>query len=133
MRPDKLCLAALSATLLHYLKGESTSEVPVWQMISATEDALEARAAAWRKHLGQGEITPGRSTGGGGSLPEETLPTTLLALDVKHPNAFAGRLRGVDPPIIARVEDDRVVFDPRTILIDQEDDLLIGIDRVLKR
>ena len=133
VRPDKLCLAALSATLLHYLKGNATAEVPVWQMISATEDSVMARAAAWRNHLGQGETTPGRSTVGGGSLPEETLPTTLLTLEVKHPNAFAGRLRMVDPPIIARVDDDRVVLDPRTVLSDQEDDLLNGIERVLKR
>jgi L-seryl-tRNA(Ser) seleniumtransferase len=102
-------------------------------MIAATEDFVEALAVAWRKHLGQGEIIPGRSTVGGGSLPEETLPTTLLALEVKHPNAFAGRLREVDPPIIARVEDDRVVFDPRTVLADQEDDLLTGIELVLRR
>ena len=133
VRPDKLCLAALSATLLHYLKGNATSEIPVWQMIAATEDSVEARAVAWRNHLGQGEIIPGRSTVGGGSLPEETLPTTLLALDVKHPNAFAGRLREVDPPIIARVDDDRVVLDPRTVLTEQEDDLLTGIELVLKR
>ncbi len=105
----------------------------MWQMIAATEDSVEARAVAWRNHLGQGEIIPGRSTVGGGSLPEETLPTTLLALDVKHPNAFAGRLREGDPPIIARVEDDRVVLDPRTVLADQENDLLNGIERVLKR
>jgi L-seryl-tRNA(Ser) seleniumtransferase len=102
-------------------------------MIAATEDSVEARAITWRKHLGQGETIPGRSTVGGGSLPEETLPTTLLALEVKHPNAFAGRLREVDPPIIARVEDDRVVFDPRTVLADQEDDLLTGIGLVLRR
>jgi len=132
VRPDKLCLAALSATLLHYLKGNAIAEIPVWQMISATEDAIEARAAAWRKHVGQGEIIPGRSTVGGGSLPEETLPTTLFALEVRHPNAFAGRLRGMAPPIIARIDDDRVVFDPRTVLTDQEDDLLIGIERVIK-
>jgi L-seryl-tRNA(Ser) seleniumtransferase len=133
VRPDKLCLAALSATLLHYLKGNAISEVPVWQMIAATEDSVQARAVAWRNHLGQGEPIPGRSTVGGGSLPEETLPTTLLTLEVKHPNAFAGRLRGVDPPIIARVDDDRVVLDPRTVLIDQEEDLINGVKRVLQR
>jgi len=133
VRPDKLCLAALSATLLHYMKGNATSEVPVWRMIAATEDSVEGRAVAWRKYLGQGEIVPGRSTVGGGSLPEETLPTTLLALEVKPPNAFAGRLREVDPPIIARVEEDRVILDPRTVLADQEDDLLTGIELVLKR
>ena len=133
VRADKLCLAALSATLVHYMKGDATTEVPVWQMISATEDAIEARAQVWRKRLGQGEIISGRSTVGGGSLPEETLPTMLLALEVRHPNAFAGRLRREEPAIIARVDNDRIVLDPRTVLIDQETDLLSGIERVLKR
>ena len=74
---------------------------------------------------------PGRSTVGGGSLPEETLPTSLLALDVPHPNAFAGRLRKADPPIISRVENDRVMIDPRTVLPDQEGRLLSGLRAAL--
>lgn len=115
VRPDKTCLAGLSATLIHYAKEEADTEIPVWRMIAQTEDRLQERAAAWRQQLGRGELLPGRSTVGGGSLPEETLPTWLLALEVEHPNAFAGRLRSAEPPVIARVENDRVVLDPRTV------------------
>jgi L-seryl-tRNA(Ser) seleniumtransferase len=126
VRPDKLCLAALSATLLHYLKGEAEREIPVWRMISMPLEQIQARAAAWRQVLGVGEVLPGRSTVGGGSLPEETLPTYLLALSVVRPNAFLARLRQCVQPIIARVESDRDVLDPRTVAVEEEEYLLAG-------
>jgi L-seryl-tRNA(Ser) seleniumtransferase len=131
VRPDKTCLAGLSATLLHYIKEEAESEIPVWKMISQSEAQLSARAEAWSNHLEQGQLVAGRSTVGGGSLPEETLPTWLLALEVERPNAFAGRLREADRPIIARVEDDRVVLDPRTVSEEHEDSLLTAVAATL--
>jgi L-seryl-tRNA(Ser) seleniumtransferase len=124
VRSDKLCLAALGATLLHYLKGEATQKIPVWQMISASEEDLQKRSETWAAYLQAGRVIPGRSTVGGGSLPEETLPTQLLALDVKHPNALASRLRKATPPLITRIESDQVLLDPRTVLDDQEEMLL---------
>jgi len=132
VRPDKLCLAALTATLTHYLKGEALQEIPVWQMIAAPAEQLQVRAEAWMARIDQGEVIPGNSTVGGGSLPEEILPTWLLALAVKHPNAFTSRLRKADPPIIARIEDDRVVLDPRTVLEEQDDALLKALEKLLK-
>ena len=131
VRADKMCLAGLSATLNHYLMDEATDAIPVWMMIAASEDQLRRRAEGWMRQLGAGEILPGRSTVGGGSLPEETLPTSLLALDIPHPNAFAGRLRKADPPIVSRVENDRVMIDPRTVLPDQEGRLLSGLRAAL--
>ncbi|HEX7974995.1 MAG TPA: L-seryl-tRNA(Sec) selenium transferase, partial [Anaerolineales bacterium] len=68
LRADKLCLAALSATLLHYLKDEAEREVPVWRMISAAPDQLHAQALRWQEALGRGEVIAGESTVGGGSL-----------------------------------------------------------------
>ncbi len=127
LRADKLCLAALSATLTHYLKDEAQQEIPVWKMIAEPETALQARAASWAASLGQGEVIRGQSTVGGGSLPEETLPTWLLALDVRSPNRCLARLRKNRPPVIARVEGDRVLLDPRTVLSEQEDGLLTGL------
>jgi L-seryl-tRNA(Ser) seleniumtransferase len=124
VRPDKLCLAALGATLMHYLKEEATQKIPVWQMISASEEDLQKRAEAWAAKLQKARVIPGRSTVGGGSLPEETLPTRLLAIDVRHPNAFASRLRKAATPVITRIESDQVLLDPRTVLEDQEDALL---------
>ena len=132
VRADKLCLAALSATLLHYLKDEAEREVPVWQMISRTPAQLQARAERWAQITGEGEVLPGLSTVGGGSLPEETLPTHLLSLNVPRPNRFLDLLRQANPPIIARVQDDRVVLDPRTVLADQEGALLVGLQNALR-
>ena len=131
VRPDKMSLAGLSATLTHYLRDEAPQSVPVWMMIAATEDQLKRRVEDWIKQLGAGEMVPGRSTVGGGSLPEETLPTGLLALEARHPNQFADRLREADPPIIARVENDQVVVDPRTVLPSQEEPLLRGLKAAL--
>ncbi len=127
VRADKLCLAALSATLTHYLKDEAVREIPVWRMIAAGPETLRERAAGWAGELGRGEVVQGQSTVGGGSLPEEMLPTWLLALDVRSPTRFAARLRGASPPVVARVQDDRVMFDPRTVLAEQDADLLSAI------
>jgi L-seryl-tRNA(Ser) seleniumtransferase len=127
IRADKLCLAALSATLLHYLKDEAEREIPIWRMIAASAEAVRRRAQAWQEALGQGEVLPSQSTVGGGSLPGEMLPTFVLALSVPHPNRFLARLReaGRGLPVIARLEEDKVVFDPRTVLEEQER-LLLG-------
>jgi L-seryl-tRNA(Ser) seleniumtransferase len=82
--------------------------------------------------LGIGNLCPGQSTVGGGSLPEETLPTCLLTLEVTSPNRFLGRLRQASPPVIARLEQDRVVFDPRTVLPEQGNALLAAIRGALE-
>jgi L-seryl-tRNA(Ser) seleniumtransferase len=130
LRPDKLCLASLSATLGHYMKGEALQQIPIWQMIAAEEDALKARAQAWRENLGQGEVIPSRSTVGGGSLPEESLPTWALGLKLKKPDQLASRLRANDPPIIARIEADRLILDPRTVLPGQDKELLKALGKL---
>jgi L-seryl-tRNA(Ser) seleniumtransferase len=138
IRADKLCLAALSATLLHYLKDEAEREIPVWRMIAASAEALHARAQTWQAALGQGEVLPSQSTVGGGSLPGETLPTFVLALSLPHPNQFLARLRnphpgaGIGIAIIARLEEDKVVFDPRTVLEEQEHLLVEAVREALR-
>lgn len=131
IRADKLCLSALAATLLHYLKSEALSEIPVWSMISQPLDRIFERATEWTKILNQGSVIQGRSTVGGGSLPGETMPTWLFALDVPHQNKFMDMLRNGEPPIIARLEDQQVVFDPRTVLFHQEKDLLTNLQTIL--
>jgi len=134
VRADKLCLAALAVTLQHYLKDEAEREIPVWQMISKTPEHLLARARRWADTLGKpARVIPGKSAIGGGSLPEETLPTYLLALAVPQPNRFLTHLRQSNPPIIARVEADQVVLDPRTVFAEQEGALLVGLQNALGR
>ncbi len=132
LRADKLCLAALTATLLHYLKDEAEREIPIWRMLARTPEQLSQAAEGWRQALGQGEVVPGRSTIGGGSLPGEDLPTFLLALDVKRPDRFLEDLRRQQPPILARTENDRILLDPRTVLPDEEGALLAGLINSLK-
>lgn len=132
MRADKLCLAGLSATLLHYIKDEAELEIPVWRMISSPLEDLQARAQRWMARLGLGKVMPGKSTVGGGSLPGETLPTILLALGLANPNKAIRRLRQAPIPIIARLQDDQLVLDPRTVLPEQDEELLAGLTSVLK-
>lgn len=124
IRPDKLCLSALSETLLHYLKADALEEIPVWQMISAPIEKIHERAKTWQKALGFGEVIQSQSTVGGGSLPEETLPTMVLALKPPRLNQALAFLRSNDPPVIARIENDHLLIDPRTVLSEQ-DPLLI--------
>ena len=131
VRADKLCLAALSATLLHYIREEAEAQIPVWTMIAASPADLKRRAEGWQSRLGRGEVIEGRSTIGGGSLPEETLPTWLLSIEVSHPTEFARSLRALDLPIIARIEAGRPVLDPRTVLSDDEEALLVGLAAAL--
>jgi L-seryl-tRNA(Ser) seleniumtransferase len=125
VRPDKSTLAALGATLLHYVRGEAEREVPVWQMIAASPASLESRARAVIDALGRhGEgwrIVDGHSAVGGGSLPGETLPTRLLAAPVGRGAARLGSaLRGLRPAVLGRIEQDRLVLDLRTVLPNQD-------------
>ncbi len=124
IRADKLCLAALNETLMHYLKDEAEREIPIWRMISASPETLKARAETWASHLGRGDVTPAESTVGGGSLPGETFPTFVLRVRLPSPNRFMERLRLANPPIVARLDEDTIVFDPRTVLPEQESILL---------
>lgn len=129
IRMDKLGLAALTATLDHYRRGDAIEQIPVWRMIAKTVDDLQITASRWAQRTG-GEVISGTSAVGGGSLPGETLPTVLLALRVANPDDFTARLRAHNPPVIARIQDDRVLFDPRTVFEEQEMLLLSAIHSV---
>ncbi len=133
IRTDKSCLSALSATLVHYLKGEALREIPVWRMISAGAEEIRLRAEAWQKAIGLGEVIPSRSAVGGGSLPEETLPTYALALTVPQPAQVLAALREQRPAVIARVENNLVLLDPRTVLPDQDSSLLTSLKNALNQ
>ena len=124
IRADKMALSALTATLDHYIKGEALATVPVWQMISAELETIKDRAEKWKKSLKDGDVITAQSMVGGGSLPGETLPTFVLALDVDHPNLLLEILRTGSPSVIARVEDDKVLFDPRTILPEKDSEFI---------
>ncbi len=126
MRADKTCLAGITATLLHYLKDEAECEIPIWKMISMPLDEVKARAENWARELGAGSVEESEATVGGGSLPGELFPSYVLSLNVKSPDKFLKKLRGQNLPIIARTENDKILFDPHTVLLEQ-DDLLLAI------
>lgn len=132
VRSDKVALAGITANLMHYLKDEAEREIPIWRMISTTPEQNRSRAQSWRDELRQGNVVEGKSAVGGGSLPGETLPTWLLSLDVAKPDNFLAALRKENPPVIARTENDMVLFDPRTVLPEQEGALLVALQNVLK-
>ncbi|MEA4908858.1 MAG: L-seryl-tRNA(Sec) selenium transferase [Anaerolineaceae bacterium] len=131
LRADKLCLAALAATLEHYLRGTAERSIPVWQMIAASPAVLRDRAVAWQVGIQAGEVLPARSTVGGGSLPGETLPTFVLSLRTPRPDALVRRLRHHRPAIIARIEAESVLLDPRTVLAGQDEALVAGVSGCL--
>jgi L-seryl-tRNA(Ser) seleniumtransferase len=131
IRPDKLTLAALGATLVHYVRGEAEREVPVWRMIAAPLDALRERASAIARRLGA-DTSETRSAIGGGSLPGQSQPSWAISLDATSPDALAAALRRADPPVIGRVDHDRVLLDLRAILPEQDQLLETSVLGVLR-
>jgi L-seryl-tRNA(Ser) seleniumtransferase len=130
VRIDKIRLAGLAATLIHYLKGEAVEKIPVWRMISAPLDEIDRRARLWAKALGDlAHVVEGETMVGGGTLPGSTLPTRLVAINGKqgHGNAtlsLARKLRHNVPPVIGRISDDVLLLDPRTVL-GEEDNIVL--------
>ncbi len=127
VRAGKLTYAALEATLLDHVTGRAHDTVPVLRMAAASAVSIEERLGTLTTRLGQArglrvEIVNGESTIGGGSAPGTTLPTRLLALTVEGERAEGTevRLRALDPPVITRIETDRVVLDLRTVLPQQD-------------
>lgn len=130
VRIDKMTLAALEATLRHYQRHEAQSHIPIWRMIAAPTEKLARRASSWATQLHNisARLQRGKSTVGGGSLPGETLPTMLLALDaasIPMPlEALSQRLRLRPTPIITRILRDTLLLDPRTVLEEQDEELI---------
>ena len=136
IRADKLTLAALAATLDLYLT-QSSDDIPVVQMLSAQAEAIKRRATAWQSRLAelavQVDLFESSSTVGGGSLPGQQLETTVLALPSGRSAAqVLRRLRQQDPPVIGRIEGERVLLDPRTVLPDEDDALVEAVARALR-
>jgi L-seryl-tRNA(Ser) seleniumtransferase len=130
LRPDKVTLAALAATLRSYIRGDAESALPVWQMIGQTADQVRARATAWQDEAAERGIRVAladeESTVGGGSLPGDTLPTTAAVL----PSAItAASLRRATPPVVGRAREGRVLLDLRTVMPDEERALLSAVSQ----
>jgi L-seryl-tRNA(Ser) seleniumtransferase len=138
VRADKLALAALAATLTHYLTGRA-EEIPVWRMIARPLGEIAAEAEAWAVKLRENGLPaatePGQSFVGGGSLPGESLPTRLVVLSPEGLSAgeLAAHLRAEPTPVIGRVHNDRLLLDPRTVLPGQVEALLRAVVRCSKQ
>ena len=120
VRPEKVTLAALAATLGLYRAGRATTEIPVWRMISAGTEGLRRRAMAVVDALpapvrSRAEIATMTSAVGGGSLPGETLDSVGLVVGGPGAAALAARLRVGEPPVIGRVEGGALCLDMRTV------------------
>jgi L-seryl-tRNA(Ser) seleniumtransferase len=136
LRVDKLTYAALEATLLAYVRQDYDA-VPALRMMRASAEEIGARAQAMARDLPasyRAEIADGESVIGGGAAPGATLKTHLLIIALEGVSAgeLATRLRHADPPVIARVEDDRVVLDLRTVFPEQDAVILKSLRSAMK-
>jgi L-seryl-tRNA(Ser) seleniumtransferase len=118
LRIDKLITQALE-TSLRRLVFERWNEIPALRMIQVNANEIRARAEKIRAEIPSLEIIEGRSVAGGGSSPDQSIATWLLAIPDKAV-AIENKLRRNDPPIIARIENDRVVIDLRTVFEEEE-------------
>ncbi len=130
LRVDKMTYAALEATLIEYAAGRAATTVPVQRMLTLTADDIRPRGDTLAAAIGtsagwRAEIVAGVSAIGGGSAPGVELPTWLVAIakDDLSADALEERLRQLTPPVIARIEHDRVVLDLRTVLPEQDTQL----------
>ena len=131
LRPDKLTIAALIATVATYRDGTAVQTLPVWRMIAETQASLGRRAKSIAARLLAAGIAAAvvetTSTVGGGSLPEETQPSRGIALTAASAARAVGALRKADPPVIARIADDRVVLDLRSVLPEDDERLATAV------
>jgi L-seryl-tRNA(Ser) seleniumtransferase len=145
VRPDKLTLAALEATLRLYLDPErARTEVPVLAMLARTPQELAEAAAELAARLARAcgataavEVAADASRAGGGSLPLAELPTHVVRLRptpaaaVADAAALAARLRAGTPPVVARIQDDALLLDPRTLRPGEADELAAAVAAAL--
>ena len=128
LRLDKMIYQALEATLRHLLL-EHWDRVPALRMIRQSAADIRERAERLLASLPglKAELMPGESAIGGGATPEQSIPTCLIAIDCADECAAQRRLRGNDPPVIARVADHRLLLDLRTVPPEEEQELAAAL------
>jgi len=136
LRVGKITYAALEATLAAHLAGRAGGELPVLRMMEEKAESVERRArrcaeAVERRTGGavRAEVAPGASLVGGGAAPTAEIPTSLLVVRCgdRSPDALEEALRRGHPPVIARIESDRLVLDLRTVPEEREEDLVLAV------
>jgi L-seryl-tRNA(Ser) seleniumtransferase len=128
-RVDKLIVQALETTLMALLR-QDWQAIPALRMIFASADELRHRAERVCAALElNAKVVASESPIGGGSTPDQMLPTWVVAIEVANPNAFEKRLRLGEPPVIARIEKDRIVLDMRTVADREVEALVAAVKR----
>lgn len=137
VRMDKLTLAALEATLEIHATGDPAREIPALASLSASKVEIGKRARRFAKRARKIDgidavVIDGVSAVGGGSAPQVELPTALIAISRARTSAdeFEKLLRLATPPVIARISDDRLLLDLRTVPTDDEEDLFKALASV---
>ena len=148
LRVDKLTYVALEATLRAFVQGKATEEIPVLRMLSASTSDLQARSARFVESLASPmsgmsgtsgtsglelSLIDGFSKVGGGAAPEAEIPTCLISVRAENLSAqtIADRLRAHHPPVIARIAEDRVLLDLRTVLPEEESVLASALETLI--
>lgn len=137
VRVDKMTLAALEATLLAYLEGQE-ERLPFWSMALAPAAAIDSRAARLRAAIPKDDaetaLAGGFSATGGGSAPGSAIPTVLVAIRPRWANAdrVVRRLLDGSPPIVARIDDDQVIIDLRTVIREQDESVSTALAAALR-
>jgi len=134
LRLDKLIYQALETTL-RLLLLERWDEIPALAMIRQPAAAIRARAEALVAQVPglRAEVVPGASVIGGGATPEQSIPTWLISIDCPDVAAAERQLRGADPPVVARIEKDRLLLDLRTVFADEEPGLLHSLAAISQK
>ena len=140
LRLDKLCLAALDWTLSAYLEGSAEREIPILRALFAPPEELRRRAEDLARRLDGADglrltarAEPARGYAGGGSLPDHEIDTSVVVLEAAiGAERLAARLRSARVPVLARIHEDRVVLDVRTLLDGEEDDLCTSLAEALR-
>jgi L-seryl-tRNA(Ser) seleniumtransferase len=138
LRADKLCLAALEATLNSYLDGTAEADLPTLLMIRATVSEIGQKARQLAEELKRDapeleiDVAPSVARSGGGTLPTYEIPSFAVRLGGMDVGALAASLRSADPPVVGRVREERLWLDARTLLPGDEEAVVEAVRRALE-
>jgi L-seryl-tRNA(Ser) seleniumtransferase len=133
LRADKLCLAALEATLTAYLEGTSPEELPTLRMLHAPLTEVEERARRLAEELARAapdlevHVAPSVARSGGGTLPAHEIPSFTVCLGGTDAVALSERLREAEPPVVGRVHEGELWLDVMTLLPGDEEAVVVAV------
>ncbi len=130
LRLDKLMIQALETTVRLLILGEH-EQIPALSMIALSAEAVRRRAEEFAIRIARSEVVEGQSVIGGGSTPAQSIPTWLLSIGSEDVNGLERRLRKGEPPVVARIEKDRLLLDLRTVDPGDDQELLMAVQCAL--